>query len=134
MTATSSSSHNSGRNAQQQDVGGAKVAKETSITANIETNEQRVEKMKKRHRNESSTVIELQQADDDARDDLNTKESFLSDGYNYEYDCDNTYHDNEQHGSVLCDEDDDDDDTASTGEGDMDSLAGISLGSLGESS
>lgn len=89
--------------------------------------------MKKRYRNESSTVIELQQADDDARDDLNTKESFLSDEYNYEYDCDNAFHDNEHHESVLCDEDDDDD-NASAGEGDMDSLAGISLGSLGESS
>lgn len=89
--------------------------------------------MKKRHRNEPSTAIELQQADDDARDDLNTKESFLSDEYNYELDCDNAYHDNEHHDSVLCDEDDDDD-TASTGEGDMDCSASISLGSLGESS
>jgi len=82
-------------------------------------------KVKKRHRNDPSRTMEEEQVKDDVRDDLNTKESFLSDEYYYEYDGDNTYHDNEY-------DDNTDDDTATTGEGDMGSLAGMSLGSLGK--
>jgi hypothetical protein len=71
---------------------------------------------------------EGEQGNDDARDDLNTKESFLSDEYDYDYDGDNAYHDNGENNFHY----DDDDDTATTGDGDMGSLAGMSLGSLGE--
>jgi hypothetical protein len=84
--------------------------------------------MKKRHRIEPPTMQEGEQGNDDARDDLNTKESFLSDEYYYEYDGDNAYHDNGENNFHY----DDDDDTATTGDGDMGSLAGMSLSSLGE--
>ena len=87
--------------------------------------------MKKRNRNEPSTMITEDKAEDDARDDLNTNESFLSDEYYCEYDGDNAYKDNERNDNIHCTEEDDDD-TATTGEGGLGSLAGISFDSLGE--
>ncbi len=82
--------------------------------------------MKKRNRNEpSSSMI------DDARDDLNTNESFLSDEFYYEHDGDNAIQDNTHCNNVHCNEADDDD-TATTGDGDLGSFAGISFDSLGE--
>lgn len=84
--------------------------------------------MKKRNRMEPPTIQEGEQGHGDDRDDLNTKQSFLSDEYCYEYDGDNAYDNNGENNFHY----DDDDDTATTGEGDMGSLAGMSLGSLGE--